>query len=161
VSRQLLVLRHAKSAWPAGVADLDRPLGPRGERDCVSVGRYLARYGLLPDHVVASPARRTVDTATAVLGAAGCPVGVVTERALYGGDPVTALREVPETTSRLLVVGHEPELVDLIRLLCGADVRLPTAALALLELEAPWPLLPAGRSVLHLLVGPKLLGGAN
>jgi len=161
VSRQLLVLRHAKSAWPPGVADLDRPLGPRGERDSARVGRYLARCGLLPDHVVASPARRTLDTATAVLRAAGCAVGVTTDRSLYGGDPVTALREVPEATSRLLVVGHEPELVELLRLLCGADVRLPTAALALVELEAPWPLVPAGRGVLHLLVGPKLLGDAN
>ena len=55
----------------------------------------------------------------------------------------------------------DPDLVELLQVLCGADVRLPTAALALVELEAPWPLLPAGRGVLHLLVGPKLLGDVN
>ena len=32
-SRRLLVVRHAKSAWPAGVPDRLRPLGPRGLRD--------------------------------------------------------------------------------------------------------------------------------
>ena len=69
--------------------------------------------------------------------------------------------ELPDGARRPMLVGHEPELVEVIRLLCGADVQLPTAALALIELEAPWPLQPSGRGVLRLLVTPKLLATAS
>lgn len=161
MNRQLLLLRHAKSAWPAEVSDLDRPLAPRGERDTNLVGGYLARRGLLPDHVVASPARRAQETARRVLAAAGSTCPVTTDRELYEGDVVQVLREVPEGARRALLVGHEPELLDLLRSLCGADVGFPTAALAVLELEAPWSLQPAGRAVLKLLITPKLLIDAN
>ena len=33
VVTRLLLLRHAKSAWPDGVEDPDRPLSDRGRRD--------------------------------------------------------------------------------------------------------------------------------
>jgi len=161
VTRQLLLLRHAKSAWPPGAADADRPLAPRGERACTVIGAYLARQAILPDHVAVSPAQRTRETAQRVLAAASCPAEPVIEPQLYEGDPFLVLREVPDHARCAMLVGHEPELLELVRVLCGADVRLPTAALALLELEAPWALQPAGRGVLQLLVTPKLLAGVN
>src|SRR5437764_1228803 len=40
VRRRLVVARHAKSDWPAGVADHDRPLGRRGRRDAEAAGRW-------------------------------------------------------------------------------------------------------------------------
>ena len=67
--RSLLLLRHAKSAWPDGVADLERPLARRGERAAELVGRFLAGHGLVPDRVVSSPARRAAETAERVLAA--------------------------------------------------------------------------------------------
>ena len=61
-ARTLLVLRHSKSAYPEGVADIDRPLGPRGVRDAVTLGGWLLGQGLLPDLVVCSTAARTRQT---------------------------------------------------------------------------------------------------
>ena len=40
----LALLRHAKSAYPAGVADHDRPLNARGRRDAPVAGRLLAQF---------------------------------------------------------------------------------------------------------------------
>ncbi|WP_230211275.1 SixA phosphatase family protein [Streptomyces kaniharaensis] len=60
--RTLIVLRHAKSAWPPDVPDWERPLGPRGRRDAPEAGRWLRRRGLVPDTVVCSPARRARET---------------------------------------------------------------------------------------------------
>src|SRR5690242_15813577 len=57
-SRRLILLRHAKSDWPEGVADLDRPLAERGRADAPVAGRELARLGV-PDVVLCSPAQRT------------------------------------------------------------------------------------------------------
>ncbi|MGQ3295308.1 MAG: SixA phosphatase family protein, partial [Shinella sp.] len=36
--KRLLLLRHAKSAWPEGVEDHDRPLSDRGRRDAPCMG---------------------------------------------------------------------------------------------------------------------------
>ena len=60
--RTLLVLRHSKSAYPEGVADIDRPLAPRGVRDAVALGGWLRDQGLVPDLVVCSVAERTRQT---------------------------------------------------------------------------------------------------
>ncbi|MDQ0711860.1 phosphohistidine phosphatase SixA [Streptomyces luteogriseus] len=66
--RHLIVLRHAKSAWPLDVVDHERPLAPRGRRDAPAAGRALADADLLPDLALCSTAlraRRTWDLAAA------------------------------------------------------------------------------------------------
>ena len=59
--RRLILLRHAKSAWP-DVPDHDRPLAPRGHRDAPAAGRWLRKSGDIPDRVVCSTARRARET---------------------------------------------------------------------------------------------------
>ncbi|OYX10305.1 MAG: phosphoglycerate mutase, partial [Rhizobiales bacterium 32-66-8] len=39
--RRLILLRHAKSDWPDGIADLERPLAARGRAAAPLVGAYL------------------------------------------------------------------------------------------------------------------------
>jgi len=159
----LLLLRHAKSSWPDGVADHDRPLAPRGLRSAALVGRFLVGNDLVPDRVVCSTARRAVDTCAGVLGA------VSVARPGFGEPPVTfdgrvydddvlgpaaeALAVLPPS-GRLLVVGHEPGLLRAVARLCGAEVSLPTAGLVWLE-----PSGRAGSARLRLLVPPRLLDG--
>ena len=61
--RTLLLLRHAKSSWEkADVADLERPLSPRGQRAAAAVGQWIGQRGLAPDRVLCSPARRSQET---------------------------------------------------------------------------------------------------
>ena len=55
---RLILLRHAKSAWPDGAPDVDRPLAKRGREAAPRMGGYLAEEGLIPDLVLVSPARR-------------------------------------------------------------------------------------------------------
>ncbi|MEU8927341.1 histidine phosphatase family protein [Kitasatospora sp. NPDC048545] len=91
--RTLIVLRHAKSAWPPDVPDRERPLGPRGRRDAPEAGRWLRRRGLVPDTVVCSPARRARETWE-----------------LAGPE----LREQGRRATTVLLVGHKPALEELI-----------------------------------------------
>ena len=44
--KRLILLRHAKSDYPDGVSDHERPLAPRGQRDAPRMGREIARRGL-------------------------------------------------------------------------------------------------------------------
>src|SRR3981189_2616083 len=48
MARRLVLLRHAKSAWP-DVPDHERPLAKRGRRDAPAVGRWLGGAGHGPD----------------------------------------------------------------------------------------------------------------
>ncbi len=51
--RKLVLLRHAKSAWP-DVPDHERPLARRGQRDAPVMGAGCVRLGTL---VVITPGR--------------------------------------------------------------------------------------------------------
>ena len=80
--RRLILFRHAKSAYPDGVGDHDRPLDARGRADAPRMGAYLAAEALLPDLVLVSSARRTQET-FALAGAAIGPVETREEPRIY------------------------------------------------------------------------------
>ena len=60
--RTLLLLRHAKSDYPTGVADHERPLAPRGEREAKLAGDWLRANAPAVDAVLCSTATRTRET---------------------------------------------------------------------------------------------------
>nr|WP_274917872.1 histidine phosphatase family protein [Streptomyces sp. WZ-12] len=68
---RLIVLRHAKSAWPEGVPDHERPLAGRGRRDAPAAGRWLRQQHCAPDVVLCSTSRRTRETWERVAGELG------------------------------------------------------------------------------------------
>src|SRR5262249_47187685 len=147
-----VVLRHAKSDWPAGVADEDRPLGRRGVRDAAAAGRWLVEHDAVPDLVWCSPARRTRQTwdeLAAELGKGAGP-GVRFDPRGYEASRVALLavvRDTPAQVGRVLLVGHNPGVQELVMALAraGSDdaralaaAKYPTSALAVLELSGPW-----------------------
>ncbi len=168
--RRLVVLRHAKSAWP-DVPDSERPLAPCGRREAPAAGRWLREADCVPDLVVCSSARSTRETwdlVAAELGAAPAPV--IYEARLYGasaGDLLGVVREVPAQVRTLMLIGHNPGVQELVLLLAGeADgyvleqtrTKFPTSAIAVLRAPGPWGSLEAGASRLTDMVVPR---GAN
>jgi phosphohistidine phosphatase len=167
--RRLLLLRHAKSDWPEGMADAERPLNERGREAAPLVGAFMAKQKLVPGLALISRARRTQETWDLVSKELGAPEAKFDER-LYGAPADTILRVIRETPAdieTLLVIGHNPGLerlagsfaksgdADAIRRI---EKKYPTAGLAVIELPvndwkdaAP----PAGR--LELFVTPKSL----
>jgi phosphohistidine phosphatase len=151
--RRLVLLRHAKAEGFAA-SDHERRLTERGLADAAAAGRWLAEQGLRPDHVLASDARRTQQTAAAVLEAVGQDLpdeAVEASPALYAADVDTALdllRELPEDAATVLVVGHNPTISVVSALLddgtgdaaaaAEAAGGHPTAALAVLEVDGSW-----------------------
>lgn len=137
--KTLLVQRHAKSSWKhPELSDHDRPLNKRGKRDAPRMGRLVAAQGLRPDVVVSSTARRARRTAEEVARHAGCEGAVQLDRRLYLASPdeiVDVVRGVAGSARRVMVVGHNPGLEDLVARLAGRRETLPTAALAALHLS--------------------------
>jgi phosphohistidine phosphatase len=168
-TRTLLLLRHGKSDWDAGAADdFSRPLAKRGIRNSKRIGQWLAGHDLHPDTIVASPAARTLRTATLVCDALGIPPEriVQDERVYHAGHAtlLDVLTQLPADTGTALLVGHNPGLEDLLARLLGDtvpqpedDKLMPTAALARLAVDTDWQRLAQARPHLVELVRARSL----
>jgi phosphohistidine phosphatase len=137
------LLRHAKSSHDdTALPDHDRPLAERGRRAAEQVGRRMRGQGPAPDLVLCSTARRAADTLSIVRSAAGADWPVTWDRGLYlvgASALLDRLRRVPDTVGSVLLVGHNPDLHDLVRVLADLEREFPTAALASIELDvASW-----------------------
>jgi phosphohistidine phosphatase len=145
--KTLYVLRHAKSGWDdPDLADHDRPLDLRGERAALVMGRYLAQRRFIPDLILCSTARRAVDTSTLVISQWSTRPAIECDRTLYlTGEKrvLQRLGQVADSVRAVLVIGHNPDLHDLVVALArrGDQERLadlaakfPTAAFAAIKL---------------------------
>ena len=157
--RELLILRHAKSAWDTDApTDFDRPLALRGVRASKRMGRYLAETGLVPDAIVCSTATRALQTVLGVAQAARFTLRTARfESAIYEASLTTLLEVLGDCdpdACRTMIVGHNPGLEYLLDHLAG-DVPvpgdgklLPTAALARIDLPGDWRRPERGRGKL-------------
>jgi phosphohistidine phosphatase len=136
--KTLLILRHAKSSWKQpNQADQDRPLNKRGKKEAPKVGDYLKANDLIPDLILSSPARRAHDTAQAVAEACGFDGQIDLYQDLYLSDPacyLDVLHCLPDDARRILVVGHNPDVEELLTLLTDVSEPMTTAALAVVGL---------------------------
>lgn len=147
--RHLLLLRHAHAEpATAGQDDLDRPLSPTGRAEAEAAARWLREHSAVPDRVLCSPARRTRETAEALLSALGY-ADLRWEPRIFEASPgeLIGLLQEHSEPARLWLVGHNPGLEQLLALLTdgrSAEVRgLPPGAVAWLEVPAEGPLEPA------------------
>jgi phosphohistidine phosphatase len=142
---RLMLLRHAKSSWPTGMQDAERPLSDRGEAAARLMGGYMAHHLLIPERVLCSPARRTRDTWTGVSSPWPRPVDVVFDGRLYGATCqgiVSIIRDQDDALRTLLLLGHNPGMQEAAEwLIAAGDVeqrerlreKFPTAALAVID----------------------------
>ncbi|MFI9172377.1 SixA phosphatase family protein [Streptomyces lincolnensis] len=163
--RHLVVLRHAKSAWPEGTPDHERPLAPRGRRDAPAAGRALAAADLLPDLALCSTAVRARQTWERASAQWGTPPPVRLDARVYAADApdlLAVVRETPAEVETLLLVGHNPGLEDLVLDLAGDGLddtleevrtKFPTSAIAVLAWRGTaWTALTPGTALLTSLI---------
>ncbi len=141
--KTLLLMRHAKSSWEYDrLADFDRPLNDRGRRDAPRMGRLLAQQGLAPDRIIASAANRAAETARLVAQVISYAGEIQLTRELYLADAEIYLewaRQVDGEAHTALLIGHNPDIAELVSELSGSEERMPTAAVAAFRFEvAAW-----------------------
>ena len=160
--KRLFILRHAKSSWAeADLADFDRPLNDRGLRTAPLMGRYAAEHGYVPEAVVSSPARRARETAEMLKSGAGINVDIRFDDRIYEASPGTlfqVISEIDDTFASVVIVGHNPGMEGLIRQLTGQIEPMPTAALAVIDLDVnSWRKIAPGTGRVVTVARPKAL----
>ncbi|UBU13817.1 SixA phosphatase family protein [Nonomuraea gerenzanensis] len=152
--RTLIVLRHAKAAQVPGLADRERPLTDRGERDAKRVGEEISAMGLEPDVVLCSPAVRTRRTAELAFP----EVEISYERDIYEAYPEELLELVRRTDPGLgtvVLCGHNPGVHELALSLAGGDYVFRPGAFAVVGVESSWEELWPGQGRLVTRWDPK------
>lgn len=156
VTHDLILIRHAKSDYPPGVADHDRPLNARGLRDAPRIGAWLAERAAGEPRdvtcVLVSTARRAQLTWLLASGAMGAATSTwvdhdepriyeASARALAG-----VVGELRETCRSAVIVGHNPGLDDLVDHLTDPVERaasgfpgFKTSTIAVLRTQDEWP----------------------
>ena len=141
-------MRHAKSDYPAGVADHQRPLAPRGEREAGLAGDWLRAHTPSVGAVLCSTATRTRQTLARTR--IDAPVSYLDR--LYDATPGAVIGEinaVDQDVETLLVIGHEPAMSSVALGLATPDgsnstaaehisMKFPTSAIAVLRTAEPW-----------------------
>ncbi|OMC00765.1 hypothetical protein A5733_03430 [Mycobacterium sp. NS-7484] len=154
--RTLLLMRHAKSDYPDGVADHDRPLAARGIREAALAGDWIRANVAAVDAVLCSTATRTRQT----LARTGIDAPVQYAERIYDARPGTVIDEINGVSSRfgsepstVLVIGHEPAMSAVaLGLSDGSNIaaaesislKFPTSAIVVLHVDGPWDTLALG-----------------
>lgn len=168
--KKLTLLRHAKSGWDDPVSrDFDRPLNARGKRASEVIGRWLRGEHLGFDLIIGSPAVRVIETLEHVAIGYGETMAPKWDKRIYLASAASLLdviHEVPDEVERVMLVGHNPGLEDLVLMLVpdqvGDDVRdaveekYPTASLAEISFDVDrWSAVAAGRGTLTYFKRPR------
>ena len=158
--KTLFVLRHAKSSWDnPDWADFERPLNSRGLDAARFIGGLIYERRLAPQIIISSPAKRAKQTAVLVKEIAEIPKPITFDERIYEASPLTLfnlIREFEEKYDSVLIIGHNPGFENLVRVLTGETVQMPTAALAKINLDIPqWSELENGSNELEFLLRPK------
>jgi phosphohistidine phosphatase len=139
--KRLTLVRHGNADWKdPRMADFQRPLSKRGSKEIESIARRLRELDLIPDLLIASTSERTRHTAD-LLAKVLEPKHVQTEEKLYLAslpDILKVIRATGPLVMHLMVVGHNPGLSELAKLLASDQVtsELTTGAICSLVFKS-------------------------
>jgi phosphohistidine phosphatase len=168
--KRLALLRHAKSSWAdSELCDFDRPLKKRGIKAAEAMGEELRRRDIAFDLVLASPAKRIVETIACFEKGYGRGLDSKFERGIYEASALS-LWQIIERASNgadsLLLVGHQPGLQALATMVASRgdphhrEIRdyFPTAAFAMIAFDADdWRGIEPGTGRVELYLTPRAL----
>jgi phosphohistidine phosphatase len=168
--KRLLLLRHGKSNWSKdGQGDFERTLAEHGRKAARGIADWLLRHDLVPDYALVSEAVRTRQTWQILCEALDREIPARIENILYLASPGIVLAHIealPTDTTTPILVGHNPGIEELARMLAGPDPDaeamrdllrgFPTAGLAVFDLAGDtWQTLSADGTRLAAFVRPR------
>lgn len=160
--KTLLLLRHAKSSWQdADLQDFDRPLNERGQRAAEMIGRFIRNKHVAPDLLLSSPAIRARETIEIVIETAKLSSELRYDERIYEASPLRLLEvvsQIEEERKIVVLVGHNPGMEELLKLLTDRVEHMATGTLAKIDFKAArWDDVLNEKAGLDWIVSPKEL----
>lgn len=138
-SKILYIVRHAKSSWAdMELDDFDRPLNRRGLINAPEMGHRIARLPNIPNKIITSPAKRAMETATAMAKSIGISQGQIYPNSqIYEASflsLITIIKQFKDDDQCLILVGHNPGFTHLVNDLANENIEnIPTCGVAVLK----------------------------
>ncbi|MCS6990905.1 MAG: histidine phosphatase family protein [Chitinophagales bacterium] len=162
--KTLVLVRHAKSSWKdPELADIERPLNERGQREAPLMASIYRQQRLLPDLIASSTAVRALTTAEIFAQHLDYErQRILRVPELYMAEDVDLLEFVhnlDDGWETVMLVGHNDGLSHFAnRLLAGEEIgSMPTCAVAALEfLTHQWKNLRWHEGRLRFYLHPKM-----
>ena len=156
--KTLLLMRHAKSDYPLGASDHDRPLNRRGRLASALMGAFLDDAALVPALAYVSSAARAQETWARMR----LKVKMETAPSLYHAmaeEALAAAQSAPEEAETLLILWHQPGIRDCANRLIGSrEVHdYPTAQIVGIGFDCRWSDIAFGLGRLQFIASPKSL----
>src|SRR6476659_7454635 len=144
--KTLLLLRHAKSSWKKlNITDLDRSLNKRGKKDAPKMGKVIKELDIVPDVIISSSAKRAMDTAKLIAENCKHKKNIEKNPLLYAStleNYIDVISMVSDYHQKVLVVGHDPIIEELVNKFINQMEIIPTCTLVQLSLNIKsWKLL--------------------
>lgn len=139
--KRVIIVRHAKSVPFGYDNDFYRDLTERGEDDATKISTRLRSLGVTPDLVIASPATRTMHTASIFCqNLEYDPIKIRQINEFYEGVTtqgfIEILQDLPESVQTVLVFGHNPTVYYLVyNLVKYFNSDMPTCSTVALDFQ--------------------------
>ena len=120
--KNLTIVRHAESALQdAQYLDKNRPLTENGRSDALLISQRIRDAGIKPSKILSSSATRAWETALIIAKTINYSENLLTkDDRLYLADIHNLVRIIEEQNkdvNNLMIIGHNPGLIELINLL--------------------------------------------
>ncbi|MBN2735331.1 MAG: histidine phosphatase family protein [Spirochaetales bacterium] len=163
--KHLFLLRHAKSSWEdPGQRDHNRPLNDEGKKGALLMGKFLMQETIKPDKVICSTAQRVRETWAIFKKAAALDLDPLFDDSLYlcsASQLLRVLSRLQENDNSVMIIGHNPTMVDAVELLTletFAFGKYSTAGLCLVEIPCrSWEDINKYRARIIYFKAPKML----
>ena len=159
--KRLLLIRHAKSSHKFDhLDDHERPLNNRGQRDAITMARYLSDRGETLDVIYSSTAIRALDFAQVISDFTH--ITLVPELSFYTFDAdelIEILKNLPKTVYEVAIVAHNPAVTGAVKRLTNNQIdKIPTAGIAALNCPVEeWTDILEAQAELDYFISPKML----
>ncbi len=138
--KKIYLIRHAKSSQKVACGDFDRPLNKRGKGDLEFMANRLKHFGIMPDLIVSSPAKRAKTTAKGIADIIGYEKSKISyQDSLYESSYQTyryILDSISDKLDSIFIIAHNPTITEVGEILSGAILtNMPTCSIVCIEFE--------------------------
>lgn len=139
--KTLYLIRHAKSSLcDIGMSDYDRPINKKGRRDLPFMANRLKEFGIKPDLILSSPAKRAKKTTKEIAKILNYNENdIIYKEALYDSSYTNyryLLDTINDKYNSVFIIAHNPTLTDAGEKLSGAILtNIPTCSIVAIEFD--------------------------